>query len=166
MLGFTVISFLLLAGFIVLSGSLFGGIPGSYSAFSGEWARVAPKVNVWSVVTFLAAFTMFPPMVEAGDGSTFQFLGFFAPLYLIVVAFTPLWDVDRRQRIWHTVGAVLCAVLSLVWLIVIRGDFGIVAVNLIAGITAGLATRTLRGSLVFWGEIVMFASVYLSLFIS
>lgn len=156
---------LLLGGFIWLSCFLNRGIPASYSAFSELWEEDPPRLNTWSVVTFLAAFSMVPPMIQAGDGNPVQFLGFFAPLYLIVVSLTPNWDIDKRQGRIHTAGAIACAVLAFAWLLLIRHHWWVVVICLAAGGVAGWRTRTLPGSLVFWGEMVMFASVYLSLII-
>lgn len=165
MLILTIISLLLLAGFIGLSCIINHGLAASYSAFSACWEEDPPKLNVWSVVTFIAAMAMVPPMVEAGDGNPVQFLGFFAPLYLIVVSLTPRWDVDRRQRRIHTAGAIVCAVLAFAWLLLVRHHWWVALICLAAALVAGWRTRTLPGSLVFWGEMVMFASVYLSLII-
>ena len=161
----TILSLLLLGGFTALSCALFFGVPASYSAFSAEWRTMYPKTPVWSYVTALAAFLMVPPMIEAGDGSALQFLGFFAPLYLIVVALTPEWDINKRQHIIHTAGAIVCAVLALAWLFVIRGHWWVAAGCYVLALGAALWTKTLRPSLVFWGEVVMFLSVYVSLFI-
>lgn len=165
MLILTILSLLLLAGFTGLSVILNHGIPASYSAFSAVWAEEHPKLNKWSVVTAIAAMAMVPPMIQAGDGNPVQFLGFFAPLYLIVVSLTPNWDIDKRQGRIHTAGAIACAVLAFAWLLLIRHHWWVVVICLAAGGVAGWRTRTLPGSLVFWGEAVMFTSVYLSLII-
>lgn len=159
------ISFAILASFIVLSCALFYGVPGSYSAFSAEWRTMFPRLNLWSVVTAVAAFCMAPPMIEAGAGDPLQCLGFCAPLYLIIVACTPEWDIKRTQHIVHTGGAIVCAVAAFAWLLFIRGHWWVVVPCLAAAVVAGWRTKTLPGSLVFWGEMVMFASVYLSLII-
>lgn len=165
MLTVTILSLFILGGFVVTSCALAGGVPASYSAFSAMWRTISPKINAWSYVTAVAAILMVPPMIEAGDGNALQFLGFFAPLYLIIVALTPEWDIDRKQHIIHTAGAIVCALMACVWLLVIRGHWWVAVICLAAGIGAGLWTKTLRPSLVFWLEMVMFASVYLSLII-
>ena len=167
MFAFTLLSFLILAGFILLNCLLHNGIPGSYSAFSAFW-QTEPRysrINAWSAVTAAAAILMIPPMVEVGDGNAFQFLGFFAPLYLIVVSLTPEWDIDKRQRRVHVIGAALCAFLALLWLVVIRDQWWLVCSCFAAAVIAGSWSKTLPGSAVFWGEMVMFLSVYLSLLI-
>jgi len=71
MLVCTILSFLILTGFILLNCLLHDGIPGSYSAFSAFW-QTEPRysrINAWSAVTAAAAILMIPPMIEAGDGS-------------------------------------------------------------------------------------------------
>ena len=167
MLTCTILSFILLVGFIALSTFLNRELPGSYSAFSALWADEIPmsNLNVWSIVTAIVAFLMVPPMIEAGDGSYFQCLGFFAPLYLIVVSLTPEWDIDKRQHRVHVIGAALCAFLALLWLVLIRGHWWLVCACFVAAVIAGSWTKTLPGCRVFWGECVMFLSVYLSLII-
>ncbi len=165
MIVISVLSFLLLLGFIILSSILNRGIPGSYSAFSAVWAEDPPKLNVWSVITFLAALSIVPPMLEAGDGNPVQFLGFFAPLYLIVVSLTPNWDIDKKQGRIHTIGAIACAVMAFAWLLLIRHHWWLVSICTVAAFVAGCETKTLPGSAIFWGEMIMFASVYLSIWI-
>lgn len=167
MLTCTILSFILLAGFIALSTFLNRELPGSYSAFSALWADEIPmsNLNVWSIVTAVVAFEMVPPMIEAGVDNPVQFLGFFAPLYLIVVSLTPEWDIDKNQHRVHVAGAVTCAVLALLWLVLIREHWWVVCACFVAAVIAGSWTKTLPGCRVFWGECVMFLSVYLSLII-
>ena len=159
----TVLSLLLLACFICLSCVINHGIPDSYSAFSDIWRNDPPKLNTWSVVTFIVALLMVPPMVDIGDGNAWQFLGFFTPLYLLVVSLTPDWQTDRKQHRIHMVGAMICAVLAFAWLLLIRNHWWVVLICLVLAGVACWRTKTFPRSLVFWGEMVMFASVYTSL---
>lgn len=167
MLPLIILALVVFVGFIVYGSTLTGELPESYSALGTFMDEYFPgaAINPWSIVTFAVAFLMVPPMVEAGEGSILQCLGFFAPLYLIVVSLTPRWDIDKRQHRIHTAGAIVCAVLAFAWLLLIRGHWWVVALCLALGCAAGWRTKTLPGSLVFWGEMVMFASVYLSLII-
>lgn len=167
MLTFTILSLVLLVAFTVWAARLAGEIPTSYSALGTFMADYYPgaALNPWSIVTFVAAFLMVPPMVDAGDGSLWQCLGFFAPLYLIVVALTPDWEKDKKQRIIHRVCSGICALLALLWLIIVREDFGLTFCLFIASMVAACASRTIERSAVFWLEVGMFASVYASLMI-
>lgn len=167
MLTFTIFSLVLLVAFTVWVARLAGEVPTSYSALGTFMAERYPKapLNPWSVVTFVAAFLMVPPMVDAGDGSLWQCLGFFAPLYLIVVALTPDWEKDRRQCIIHRSCSAVCALMALLWLIIVREDFGLTFCVFIATMVAGTASRSIEHSAVFWLEVGMFVSVYASLLI-
>ena len=167
MLAFTILSLVLLAAFTVWASSIQGGIPQSYSQLGTDVGDYFPgaAVNPWSIVTFAVAFLMLPPMIEAGTDSPWQCLGFFAPLYLIVVALTPDWATDRRQLWVHRAGAAVCAIAALLWLVTIRGDLGRTLVVYVAVAVAGAATRSIRESWVFWLEAGLFLSVYGSLMI-
>lgn len=167
MLTFTILSLVLLVGFTIWASGIRGEVPESYSQLGtdvGEYYPGAP-VNPWSVVTFAVAFIMAPPMIEAGDGSLWQCLGYFAPVYLIVVALTPDWASDRTQLWIHRVGAGLCAVMALMWFVFVRDDLGPVIVSYVAAAVAGTATRSLRRCITFWLEAGLFVSVYTSLLI-
>lgn len=167
MLTFTILSLVLLVLFTSWAARIKGEIPASYSALGtdvGEYFPGAP-INPWSVVTFLVAFLMLPPMIEAGDGSLWQCLGFFAPLYLIVVALTPDWATDRRQLWIHRIGAGICAVMALLWLVIIRGDLGLTFVIYIACAVAGTVSRSIERCVTFWLEAGLFLSVYGSLIV-
>ena len=116
-------------------------------------------------MTFAVAFLMLPPMIEAGAGSLWQCVGFFAPLYLIVVALTPDWEKDRRQLWIHRGGAIVCALMSLLWLFIVREDLALTFTVYVAVMVAGTASRTIERSWVFWLEAGLFLSVYASLMI-
>ena len=167
MLTFTILSLLLLVGFSVWAAQIKGEIPTSYSALGTDVGEYFPgaAVNPWSIATFAAAFLMAPPMVDAGDGSLWQCLGFFAPIYLIVVALTPDWEKDRRQRIIHRVGAGISAVMALLWLVIVRGDLGLTFVVYVAAMVAGTVSRSIERCWVFWLEVGLFLSVYSSLIV-
>ena len=167
MLTFTILSLVLLVGFTIWASHIDGEIPRSYSALGTIVGYYYPgaATNPWSVVTFIVAFLMLPPMIEAGTGSLWQCLGFFAPVYLVVVALTPNWANDKKQRIVHQVGAAACAILALLWLVIIRGDLGLTFVVSVACMVAGTASRTIERCTVFWLEASMFLSVYASLMI-
>ena len=163
----TVISLLMLIAFTAWASGIRGTIPESYSQLGtdvGEYCPGAP-LNPWSAVTFVVAFLMVPPMIEAGDGSLWQCLGFFAPVYLIVVSLTPDWASDTRQLWVHRVGAGLCAAMALLWLVFVRDGLGITLAAYGAAAVAGGATGSLRRCITFWLEAGMFISVYVSLLI-
>lgn len=162
----TLMSLALFAGFILLGVRKFGLLP-SYSAYSSKWAEAVPlhNVNIWSIVTVIVAMLLMPALIEQGEGNPWQCLGFFAPIYLIVVAMTPRWETDKKQKRVHVIGAALCALIALLWLALVRHQLWLPVVTSLAAWCAGYATVTAKKSLVFWAEIAMFSAVYVSLLI-
>ena len=160
-----ILSILLLFGFITVSIRRYG-LLNSYSAFSTKWLRDVHLSNtdVWGVVTFIAAFLMVPPMITAGEGSGWQFLGFFCPVYLILVGLTPEWESKPLQRKLHCAFAITCALLCFGWIVLVCHCWYVVLAPFL--ICLALAHRLNRfDALVFWGEMVMFTSAYLTLLI-
>ena len=158
----TIISLVIFAAWIALSFHRFG-ILGSYSSYARKWTEAVPindHTHLWSIVTMLVAILLCPAMIEAGDESPLQFLGFAAPVYLGVVSFTPKWESDRKQRIVHVAGAMVCAVLSLLWLCLALRCWYYPVITAAIALIISLMSGTLRRSYVLWGELALFAAVY------
>lgn len=159
---FALLSAILLFGFIG-AGVIRFGLLRSYSGYSSKWGAAVPmnNMNLWTIVTLVAAFLLCPALLELGIGSMWQFLGFLTPVYLIIVSLTPEWETNRTQRIIHVLFAVLCLIGGLGWLV-----FVMHAAKWLGGVavfvaTMALASGTAKESAVFWTEMVMFLSVYL-----
>lgn len=171
----TLISLALFAGFVAIGIRKFGLLR-SYSAYSPEWDKAVPMlgIHLWSLVTFFVAFFLMIPMIERGMGNPWQFLGFFAPLYLIIVAAFPLTEEkpdetekekkerERRYRI-HCISAAVCAIVSILWLALICHKGWLVLVSLLVFWCAAYATLSVKKSCTFWCEMAAFASVYVAL---
>lgn len=163
MTALTLLSALVLFGFIALCVNKHGLQP-SYSAYAKYWwARNVQNLNGWQVATTLAAFLLVPPMIEKGVGNPYQFLGFFTPIYLIAVAFTPRWEESKKEHTIHTVAAGICALYAFLWLCIIMKIWYIVLFALAIVAILGYATKSLKSSLTLWLEMVMFLSTYIAL---
>ena len=162
----TIISLALFAGFVGLGIRKFGLLP-SYSAYSSKWNEAVPihNMNLWSIVTIAAALLLVPAMVERGQGNPWQFLGFFAPLYLVLVGFTPEWEANPTQHKVHVIGAISCAAISAVWLAVICHLAWLIGVSFLVMLCAAFATKSIKTCYVFWLEMTMFATVYVALIV-
>lgn len=171
-------SLAIFAGFVAIGVKKFGWLP-SYSAYSPMWDEAVPikNMHLWSIVTFIVAFLFFPSLFEQGNGNAWQFLGFFAPLYLMAVAAFPLTKEEpaeseykkklrKRNEIIHTVGAILCAVCTLAWIILVRHNYWVVPVMALAAWFAAYQLKAGKERAVFWGEMAMFASIYTTLLIN
>lgn len=158
----TLASLLLFGVWLAISAHRFGWLP-SYSAYAAKWTEAVPiddHTHLWSIVTIAVAILLCPAMIEAGDESPLQFLGFAAPVYLIVVSFTPKWETEKKQRIVHVAGAMVCAVLSLLWLCLALRCWYYPVITAAIALIISLMSGTLRRSYVLWGELALFASVY------
>ena len=103
--------------------------------------------------------------IEAGDESPLQFLGFFAPVYLGVVALTPKWESDKKQKTIHYIGTFLCAVAAILWLIFVLRLWFYIPIALVLVSIAAYLTKTIKTSYFLWLEIALFAAVYGALLI-
>lgn len=158
-----VLSILLLGGFIGVGIRKFGLLR-SYSAYASQWSVKVLDLPIWSVVTFIAALLIVPVMVEVGNADPFQCLGFFAPVYLIIVSLTPNWETDKRQGVVHRIGAVICAVLAFAWLLLVCHMWYVVLAASLLVLAMLIVTRR-PDAYIFWGEMIMFISTYVSLLI-
>lgn len=159
----TILSLLLFGGFIGLSIVKFT-LLGSYSAYAAEWERAVPMnhMNLWSVVTMTVAFLLCFAMLEVGDESPLQFLGFAAPVYLGVVSLTPKWATDKHQKKVHVIGALTCALAAVLWLIFTLRQWYLIPISLLLAWCGGYFTYSLKTSYVFWLEMAMFFAVYVA----
>lgn len=164
---FATISAFLLFTFIGAGVARFGLLD-SYSAYASKWKRAVPmnNLNLWSIVTGVAAFLMFPPLLEVGVGSMWQFLGFLIPLYLIIVTLTPNWATNLGEYKVHASSALVCLVGALVWCLVVM-HAGRILLSVAAFVAAlALFSGSAKRSAVFWVELHMFLSVYLTLLLA
>jgi|GEM_PF-3345881 len=171
----TIAALVIFVGFVTFGVVKFGWQK-SYSAFAAKWTEAVPldtNTHLWSIVTIVVAILMTFGMIEQGEGHPYQALGFFAPLYLIIVALTPEYQDQpgddektrkkrKKQRIIHIVGTSLCASISLGWLTAVAGSSVPTLLCFIAAWVAGIVTRTIERSLIFWAEMGLFAAAFVA----
>lgn len=160
---FSVLATLLLFGFIFAGVARFGVLP-SYSDYSSMWGKAVPmnNMNVWSIVTMLSAFLLCPALIEIGAASAWQFLGFLTPLYLIIVSLTPNWKTNITQWRVHMIFAALCALGGLAWIFLVAHTLKLFAIIVAFVFTLAMFSGLARRCSIFWGEMIMFLSVYVS----
>ena len=174
----TILSVVLMVGFVALSVRKYG-LLSSYSSYNIPWDEACPihNAHLWSIVTFVIAFLFMPATVELGANNPLQFLGFFVPLYLFIVAVCPITEEKpgmneyekkeyRAKRVVHVAGAIGCAVAITLWLILVCHLWWVLlsAIALVMG--AAISTKTFKRSYIFWGEMVLFLSGYSAILIS
>lgn len=164
MLILAIISMSLLFGFILI-GMVKFDILGSYSAYSTKWYSVCPSVSLWSIVTFISAALLIPILIELGENNSLQFLGFFAPVYLIAVSLTPRWESNEEEHKYHMIFAILCALCGVAWCLFVAGTWEYLLIWTLCWIYWGITTKTLKSSLTLIGELIAFSTIYVSLIV-
>jgi len=173
----TIASIALLCAFLAISIKFFGLLP-SYSAYNLEWDKKVPirNAHLWSIVTVVIALLFMPALIELGEGNPWQFLGFFSPLYLIVVAVFPLTELpenanEDERRAWerkrkiHAIGAALCAAATTLWIFLVCKLWWVALLALFIVACAAFATKTYKTSTVFWLEMALFLGGYSAILI-
>lgn len=157
----SLLSFILLAGFIALGIRTFG-LQRSYSYYAHLWGEKVKihNVNLWSAVTVISAILLMISLIAKLEGNPWQFLGFLVPAYLIVVAFTPNYLEDNKQAVAHVVATILCAVGFLVYAIVGLHTWKPLVFSLLAFAVIGFASRSLKDSYILWLECTLIMSAY------
>ena len=168
----TIVSIVIFAVFVTLCICKFGLAP-SYSDYNRYWDKACPinNMHLWSIVTFFIAVTFMIGMIDRGQFSSWQFLGFFAPMYLVVVALFPLTDLPedaneydikrhKRQQIIHVVGASLCALCTVLWLFLVVKNYWLPPTALFLVACGAYFTKTVTTSTVFWLEMALFLAGY------
>lgn len=168
MIGTIIASFIILFGFIGLGIFKFG-LLSSYSSYAAKWTARYPlptNLHLWSIVTIIAAILLVPAMTSIGDGNYLQFLGFFAPLYLIVAGLTPEYESNPRQKAIHTYGAIICAICAIVWIAFVAKCWAVFLASAFVFFCIALLTQTHKQSLIFWGEMALFTATYITTLLS
>lgn len=164
----TILSMIILVGFNVISIKKFGLLD-CYSAYGAKWGDWEKEhsftngLNLWSLITFLSAALLIPPMLLSSVGNPWQFLCFFAPVYLFLVAFTPYYSRSKVDNLIHQIGSWTCVVFILIWLIFIVHRWFILVPVTISTMVVGFGTNTFKESLIYYLEVIMYISVYLTL---
>lgn len=173
----TIASLVIFVGFLAISIRKFKFQP-SYSDFSPLWDKAVPihNMHLWSIITFFFGALLIPALCELGQSNPWQFLGFFAPIYLIIVAIFPLEEITdkdseddkkrkERNRKIHTFAAAACAVIATLWVILVCKIYWLLPVSLLIAWCMAYATATVKSSYIFWLEMAAFGAVYAAIFL-
>lgn len=150
------LSFLVLFGFMAFCIIRYG-LKDCFSRYSYRWETAPQALNWWSLDIIVSALLLMPLMLDLSDGNKWQFLGFLAPISMLLVGFTPRWATNNAQYIVHNTGVVLAALFSIAYAIIIPKTVWLI---LILGALAGIATLIYKKALIFWLEIAMYGAIY------
>ena len=150
------LSFLVLFGFMAFCIVRYG-LKDCFSRYSYRWETAPQALNWWSLDLIASALMLMPIMLDLSVGSKWQFLGFLAPISMLLVGFTPRWATNNAQYIVHNVGVVLATLFSIAYAVIIPKTVWLI---LILGALAGIATLIYKKAFIFWLEIAMYGAIY------
>ena len=148
---------LLITSFVILfSYILYAGVAESLSA---TYYKVK-KPYLFQIALGLTGFLMMIYLLEITAGKWYQFLSFFATSALIFVAFSP----DYRQMLEGKVhvGAAMTSAIAVLALIALMGYW---YVPVLPAIAAFFIIKR-YGNKTYWLEMVCFASIFITVFLT
>lgn len=140
-------------------------LPDCYSYMFYLW-KGEGKQAVWQIISSVSGILLGGSMAYACDPANWiSFLCFVAPVALLGVTMFPNYLENKISRIGHTVSAGFCAVAALLWMIFIPKLWIVGLLSLLLIIIVALVTETVRKSIVWWLEMVLFLGTGLAAFI-
>lgn len=156
MITLLIVSFAIFALYIAAILYIFG-VPYSISDSHYLLNRLRKNLGIlFTIWCFIIAFTVIPIMFEMTDGKWFQFLGLFTGGGLGFVGAAPLFK--SHEKTIHYTSAAVCAASALSWMI-LYGYWYLPAIAIVALIYPAYRDKKWT----FWGELVLFASMYTTL---
>ena len=156
------ISALLLFGFMGLSIYKFG-IQNCYSAYGRLWGALIPQINIWSMITIVSALLMTPVLLELAAFTPWAFLGFLAPVSLIMVGISPDYKESKFSNVIHQIGAWGSIVFILLYLLLVPKLLWIIIPFLLAAVVLAFVFRP-ADTITLWAEIAMYLATYIAIF--
>lgn len=142
------------------------GIPASIS--DSYYLLESKKRNLGSLFTlmmFSVGIFIIAPMIEITP-ENWEFLPFLSIAGICFVGSAPLFKRNNTDTFVHFYGAGSAAIFSLTWLFICYPEnwVSLIEVIILTGIGVFLSKRRFKETYVFWAEIVLFLTIYISLF--
>ena len=162
----TSISEIIFFGFVVAGVCEFG-LLSCYSAYAPKWGEKWPSpgtLNIWSMVTLVSALLLLPVLLEQSNDSSWQFLGFLAPVSLILVSISTDYQTNNFSWWIHQIGALSAVVFVSLYSILVPNLWWIVLI--VVAVAAIISAITgFKKYWMFWAEMAMYLATYIILFI-
>lgn len=120
---------------------------------------------MFPTMVVLLCILLIPCWLTLSEGSNFQFLSFLAPMALMFVGFTPLFNDADMHKMIHDIAAYSCVVFALLWIILVTSYWYIILIVFILISIIAIATKTWKTCYTYWLEIVVFISSFVSIIV-
>lgn len=159
------ISLIIAASIYLLYNAVAIGIFGIPPSLSETYYLYKNKWNigfVFPIMMYLVVGFMMPAWLTLSEGSPFQFLSFLAPASIAFVGTAPAFKSSSLEKTVHSVAAIVAAICSLLWVILVTPYWWIIILALLVFTLDALLTQTLSYAKVYWLETVAFISTFMS----
>ncbi len=164
-----ILSLIALALFILYVGTAIAnfGIPKSISNTYYLYEEKAKGLGyLFTAFLWIEAFLIVSVMIDMGDGSPWQFVGFLCPAGLAFCG-TAVLSEDKHTLEGHVhyFGAYLGAIAGVVWCCIFLGAkntlLELLCMSVFCFGICAIPTKTLRSSFTFWSELAVFGTIIL-----
>ena len=138
------------------------GIPQSLSMTYYLWKQKANMGYLFCLMMYAVVALMMPAWISMSEGSDYQFLAFLAPAAIAFVGTAPAFLCSELENRVHSVSAVVAAVCSLAWVILVTPYWWIILVWLGLVAIAAILTSSYKTALVYWLETIAFGATFTS----
>lgn len=136
------------------------GVPQSLSMTYYLWKRKSNKGYLFSLMMYAVVALMMPAWISLSEGSNFQFLSFLAPTAIAFVGAAPMFRDDELESKVHTGAAVVAAICSLAWVILVTPYWVAIPIYVVFEGAKAFFSKTYKTCLVYWLEMVAFLSTF------
>lgn len=159
------ISLIIAASIYLLYNAVAIGIFGIPPSLSETYYLYKDKWNigfVFPIMMYLVVGFMMPAWLTLSEGSPFQFLSFLAPASIAFVGTAPAFKSSSLEKSVHSVAAIVAAICSLLWVILVTPYWWIIILALLTFTLEALITQTFLTAKIYWLETVAFISTFMS----
>ena len=159
------ISLIIAASIYLLYNAVAIGIFGIPPSLSETYYLYKDKWNigfVFPIMMYLVVGFMMPAWLTLSEGSAFQFLSFIAPASIAFVGTAPAFKSSNLENSVHSVSAIIAAICSLLWVILVTPYWWIIVLALLVFALGAFLTQTLLTAKIYWLETIAFVSTFMS----
>lgn len=138
------------------------GVPHSLSMTYYLWKEKANIGYLFCVMMYAVVALMMPAWITMTEGSDWQFLAFLAPASIAFVGTAPAFLGSDLENKVHTISAMIAAVCSLAWVILVTPYWWITLICLGFISLAAIFTSSYKTCIVYWLEQVAFLSTFIA----
>lgn len=136
------------------------GIPHSLSMTYYLWNEKNGRGWLFCLMMYAVVALMMPAWITLSEGSDFQFLSFLAPTAIAFVGAAPMFRDDDLEALVHTGAAIVAAICSLAWVILVTPYWWVILLWLGMIALASIVTSSYKTSYTYWLEMVAFGSTF------